>query len=81
LKGRISYQASLLLTIISAALMANLRFSGLMKIIIPIVSFIYPALMVFAALHIATILKGLNPNYARAGFFLTLGFMSLSLVV
>lgn len=73
LRQRISYQTALLLTVVSSGLMANLRFSGIMKTILPWISFCYPALMVFAVLHIVMVLKSWSPFYARVGFFVTLG--------
>lgn len=72
-RQKISYQTALVLTVIGSGLMANLRFSGIMKTILPWISFCYPALMVFAVLHIVMVLKSWSPLYARVGFFITLG--------
>ena len=75
-KGKISYLAALTFTIIINIAFANLDFSGIMKVIVPIALIIYPALI---ALSITSILNKLyNFKYVKsvtfATFFVTLIF-------
>jgi LIVCS family branched-chain amino acid:cation transporter len=80
--GRISYRLALALSIILSGLMATLRFTGIMSAILPWISLCYPALMVFAVLHIFIALDLLRVVYARIAFFAVVaitflaGFMS-----
>lgn len=70
--GRMSYGMALALTIGSSALFANLRFAGIMNTIMPAINLFYPALVVFAGLHLF-LMKGKNSSHlARYGFFITL---------
>ncbi len=75
---RISYRSALAITIMLSALMATLRFSGIMKTIMPWISLCYPALMVFALAHVFMALGWIRLFYARAAFFITLSLTALS---
>ncbi len=81
LKGRISYRLALAITIFLSGLMATLRFTGIMKAIMPLISLCYPALMVFALFHVFMALGWVKPLYARAAFFVSLIGSALSLWV
>ena len=76
-KGKISYQTALLITIILSALCANLRFVGIMKTIMPIINLFYPALVVFAGLHLILLIQKKDSRLARIGFFATLALTAL----
>jgi branched-chain amino acid:cation transporter, LIVCS family len=58
--GKTSYLNALLLTIGITAVMSNLGFAGIMKILFPIITLIYPALIVLAIMHMAQKLWGFN---------------------
>ena len=70
LKNKISYKSALGITVTLCALMANLRFSGIMNLVLPFLSLCYPALMFFAMLYIASELGWIKINKARIGFFI-----------
>lgn len=57
-REKTSYKNALLLSIAVTALMSNLGFVGIMKILLPIVSVIYPALVVLAIMHMLYKLVG-----------------------
>ncbi len=72
-KERISYKTALFITISLSAIFANLRFAGIMKTILPAINLLYPALVVFAALHLFLIfVQKHSSKLARNAFFLTL---------
>jgi LIVCS family branched-chain amino acid:cation transporter len=50
-REKTSYRNALLLTIGITAFMSNLGFSGIMKLLLPIIAIIYPALVVLAIMH------------------------------
>jgi LIVCS family branched-chain amino acid:cation transporter len=76
--GRISYRLALGITIALSGVMATLRFTGIMSTIMPLISLCYPALMVFAFLHILLALGWLKLSYARSAFILTVSLTALS---
>lgn len=51
-QNKISYRSAVAFTVISSALLANLKLAGIMKLIMPIISVIYPFLTAFACLHL-----------------------------
>lgn len=69
--GRISYRLALAITIFLSALMATLRFTGIMTAIMPWISLCYPALMVFALFHIGMALGWVKVSHSRAAFGIT----------
>lgn len=78
-RNKISYRISLFFTIALSALFANLRFTGIMKAIIPAVSLLYPALVVFSAIQLFTFLTNRKSSrLPRNLFFITLGITVLN---
>lgn len=71
LKGRISYRAALVITIILSGLMATLRFNGIMATIMPFISMCYPALMIYAVCHVLLALGLIKLSFVRLGFAVT----------
>ncbi len=49
---KLSYRTAVTFTVISSALLANLKLAGIMKLIMPAISIIYPFLTIFACLHL-----------------------------
>lgn len=76
-KDRISYRTALLFTILSSSLFANMRFEGIMRTIVPAVNLFYPALVVFALLHLVLTMRKSVTAIPRYGFFLTLALTVL----
>ena len=60
LKEQTSYRNALLVTIALTMLMSNLGFEGIMKILLPILAVIYPALVVLALMHMVYHLWNVN---------------------
>lgn len=79
--GRISYKTALTLSVILSALMANLRFTGIMHFVLPWLSLCYPGLMIFAILRIGIHFGWAKGSHARAGFFVALAFSCLNAVL
>lgn len=50
-KEKTSYRNALLVTIAITAFMSNLGFAGIMKLLLPIIAVIYPAMVVLAIMH------------------------------
>lgn len=59
-KEKISYLNALLVTIGLTAVMSNFGFAGIMKLLLPIVAVIYPALVVLAIMHMVYKLGGVR---------------------
>lgn len=55
-----SYLNALLVTIGTTAVMSNLGFAGIMKLLFPIITLIYPALIVLAIMHMIQKLSGFD---------------------
>ncbi|MGE3954355.1 MAG: branched-chain amino acid transport system II carrier protein [Parachlamydiales bacterium] len=60
-KGRIGKALPLVITLVSSAYLANLGFSGIAALLFPILSILYPALIVVAALNLAYKLYQFRP--------------------
>ena len=60
MKEKISYKASLLFTVVVTLFFSTLEFSGIFKILAPIVSMIYPALLILSLVNIAYKLWGFD---------------------
>jgi LIVCS family branched-chain amino acid:cation transporter len=73
-KEKVSSTAALLITLGATALMANLGFTGIMKILSPVLEILYPGLIVLCLVNIAHSLYRLRP--IKAPVFLTLAFAS-----
>ncbi|MBX9830788.1 branched-chain amino acid transport system II carrier protein [Candidatus Babeliales bacterium] len=56
--GKLSYRVALITTITISTIMSNLGFSGIMKVTMPVISLIYPALLVLALVQSAHVLFG-----------------------
>lgn len=70
--GRLSYHKALFFTIVLSAFMATMRFNGIMKLIMPIITLCYPALIVFAFFYILARFNIMREKYAQAAFWLML---------
>ncbi len=66
---KVSYHTALIFTLISAFLMSTLNFSGIMSFLAPILTFIYPSLIVLAFVSILS--KLYNFPYIKAPVFAT----------
>lgn len=73
LANRISYQTALLITISVSALFANFRFDGIMKTVMPPINIFYPALVIFALLHLIFVAQQKYSKIPKIAFFITLG--------
>ncbi|MBP6219003.1 MAG: branched-chain amino acid transport system II carrier protein [Oligoflexales bacterium] len=51
-RDRLSYRTAVTFTVISSALLANLKLAGIMQLIMPVISLIYPFLTIFSCLHL-----------------------------
>lgn len=60
LKGKLTYQTSLAITLVVTTFFANLGFEGIMKLLIPILSVIYPASIVLTLCNILYKMLGLK---------------------
>lgn len=69
-REKTSYRNALLLTIGVTAFMSNLGFSGIMKMLLPIVAIIYPALVVLAVMYM--VYRLWNVNFIKIPVVLTL---------
>ena len=78
---RISYQSALLFTIASSSLFANMKFAGIMQTIMPVINLLYPALIVFAGLHLILLTLKKDVRWARMSFFTTLALTVLFTLV
>lgn len=58
--GKVSYRGALMVSILITAIMSNLGFSGIMALVGPVVSAIYPALIVLSLVNIANVLYGFD---------------------
>jgi len=58
LQGRVSYLTTLLITVCITGAMTNLDFKGIMSLLAPIVTIVYPALIVLAICNVANKLFG-----------------------
>ena len=68
--GKLGYASSLVITLVVTAIFSNLGFEGVMKIIHPMVSICYPAIIVLSASNIAYKLSGFK--IVKTPFFVTL---------
>lgn len=66
---KVSYRASLIFTLVAAFLMSTLDFAGIMKILAPILAFIYPSLIVLAL--VSVLHKLYNFPYIKGPVFAT----------
>ena len=68
---RVSYKAALIFTLVSAFFMSTLNFAGIMSFLAPILTFIYPSLIVLAFVSVLHKLYGYQqiklPVYATFG--------------
>ncbi len=60
LKEKYAYHYALIATVLTTIFMSNLGFSGIMKLIIPVIFMIYPAMIVLAIMHIVDKLWGVR---------------------
>jgi LIVCS family branched-chain amino acid:cation transporter len=72
LKEKVSSNVSLGITLAVTAAMANLGFSGIMKLMAPVLEVLYPGLIVLCAINIANNLYQFKP--IKAPVFFALGF-------
>jgi branched-chain amino acid:cation transporter, LIVCS family len=79
LRGRISPTASLALTLGVTAAVTNLGFSGILRIMGPILEILYPALIVLCLLNIATAFYQVKPVRAPVFVALALGIAGFCL--
>jgi branched-chain amino acid:cation transporter, LIVCS family len=70
--NKISYKSALIASILIMATMSNLGFSGIMKIAMPFIVAIYPAIIVLAFLNIANVLYGFS--WIKTPVFMTFLF-------
>ena len=66
---KVSYRSALIFTLVSAFLMSTLDFAGIMKILAPILSFIYPSLIVLSLVSLLN--KLFNFPYIKGPVFTT----------
>ena len=69
--GFMSYRFALIFTIITTAVVSNLGFSGIMTILMPVTSAIYPALIVLSFVNAAHVFFGFK--WVKIPFYTTLG--------
>lgn len=69
--GKLAYHPALIASITITAIMSNLGFSGIMTLVMPVISVIYPALIVLALVNMAQVLYGFK--WVKAPVFATLG--------
>ena len=74
LSGKVSPNVSLALTLGATAAMANLGFSGIMKLMGPVLEILYPALIALCVVNIAYSLY--HVKTVKAPVFFVLGFAS-----
>ncbi|MBP6218053.1 MAG: branched-chain amino acid transport system II carrier protein [Oligoflexales bacterium] len=60
LRGRVSYHAMLILTLLASFFMANLKFSGIQALLIPILQILLPSFIVLSVLNLAHKVFGLT---------------------
>ncbi len=82
LKGKITYNKGLIITMALCLIMVNLEFEGIMKIISPIAIAIYPALIVLSIGNILNKLVGFKEKYVFYLVWVTFGLtIALQVIV